>query len=149
DAYAIRDAAGDLVGGHTWGSPSEDLFLTYADEGARVFIPEADGIWGDGFSYARGSIEFDLASCGGADGCIENVVARLGWRTTSTGSARSPRRGRWRRSRRRPSPLEPSRCTRSCTMGSGTTAPVTSPTVPVTRPTSGTTVSRAPTGTGG
>jgi SpoIID/LytB domain protein len=43
-----------------------------------VFIPEADGIWDDGFSYARGSIEFDLASCGGADGCIENVIARLG-----------------------------------------------------------------------
>jgi SpoIID/LytB domain protein len=78
DTYAIRDAAGNLVGGHSWGSPTKDLFLTYADEGARVFIPEADGIWGDGFSYARGSIEFDLASCGGADGCIENVIARLG-----------------------------------------------------------------------
>jgi SpoIID/LytB domain protein len=78
DAYAIRDAASDLVGGHTWGSPTKDLFLTYADEDARVFIPEADGIWGDGFSYARGSIVFELRSCGGADGCIENVVARLG-----------------------------------------------------------------------
>ena len=78
DAYAVRDAAGKLVGGHTWGSPSKRLFLTYADEDARVFIPEADGIWGEGFAYARGSIGFDLTSCGGADGCLESVVARLG-----------------------------------------------------------------------
>jgi SpoIID/LytB domain protein len=77
DRYAIRDAAGHLVGGHPWGSPTKDLFLTYADEGARVFIPEADAIWGDGFAYARGSIEFDLRSCGGK-GCVENVIVRLG-----------------------------------------------------------------------
>src|SRR5262249_13742504 len=75
--YAIRDAAGDLVGGRRWGSPSKDLILTYADTGARVFIPEADAIWGDGFSYARGTIEFDLTSCGGTDGGEENVIARL------------------------------------------------------------------------
>jgi SpoIID/LytB domain protein len=78
DSYAVRDAAGALVGGHTWGSPTKDLFLTYADIGARVFIPEADAIWGDGFAYARGTIEFNLSSCRDADGCVERVIARLG-----------------------------------------------------------------------
>jgi len=78
DAFAIDDATGALVGGHRWGSPTQGLFLTYADDGARVRIPEADAIWGKGFSYARGSIAFDLTSCGGTDGCLENVVARLG-----------------------------------------------------------------------
>src|SRR5206468_4097141 len=59
DAYAVRDASGALVGGRRWGSPRKDLFLTYADAGgARVFIPEADGIRDEGFSYARGSIAF-------------------------------------------------------------------------------------------
>jgi SpoIID/LytB domain protein len=78
DAYAVRDEAGDLVGGRRWGSRRKDLFLTYADAGARVFIPEADSIWGDGFTYARGTIEFNLTSCGGTDGCRERVIARLG-----------------------------------------------------------------------
>ena len=77
DAYAVRDASGALVGGRRWGSPTTDLFLTYADTGSRVFIREADEIWGDGFAYARGSIEFDLSSCGGTDGCLERVIARL------------------------------------------------------------------------
>jgi len=76
--YAIRDGAGHLVGGTRWGSPTRDLVLTYANAGARVFIPETDQIWGDGFTYARGSIEFNLTSCGGADGCDERVIARLG-----------------------------------------------------------------------
>ena len=76
--YAVRNATGVLVGGHTWGSPSKDLFLTYADTGARVFIPEADSIWFDGFSYARGTIEFNLTSCGDTDGCSERLIARLG-----------------------------------------------------------------------
>ena len=67
-AYAIRNATRALVGGRTWGSPSRDLFLTYADDGARVLIPEADSIWYDGFAYARGTIEFNLTSCGGAGG---------------------------------------------------------------------------------
>jgi SpoIID/LytB domain protein len=76
-AYAVRDAAGGLVGGHTWGSPTQDLVITYADVGARVFIPEADSIWGDGFAYADGTIEFNLTACGGADGCVERVIARM------------------------------------------------------------------------
>jgi len=76
--YAVRNSTGVLVGGHTWGSPSKDLFLTYADTGARVFLPEADSIWFDGFSYARGTIEFNLTSCGDTDGCSERLIARLG-----------------------------------------------------------------------
>ena len=76
--YGIRDAAGALVGGHGWGGPTRNLELTYAPAGARVFIPEADGIWGTGFAYGRGSIEFNLTSCGDADGCVERIVARLG-----------------------------------------------------------------------
>ncbi|HEX9300628.1 MAG TPA: hypothetical protein VF968_10935, partial [Actinomycetota bacterium] len=76
--YAVRNAAGALVGGHLWGSPSRDLFLTYADAGARVFIPEADSIWYDGFAYARGTIEFNLTSCAGPNGCLERLIARLG-----------------------------------------------------------------------
>ena len=76
--YAVRNAAGALVGGHPWGSPSRDLFLTYADAGARVFIPEADSIWYDGFAYARGTIEFNLTSCAGPNGCLERLIARLG-----------------------------------------------------------------------
>jgi SpoIID/LytB domain len=74
-AEGVRDPQRDsaLVGGHTWGSPSRDLFLTYADAGARVFIPEADSIWYDGFAYARGTIEFNLTSCAGAGGCVERL----------------------------------------------------------------------------
>jgi len=76
--YAVRNAAGALVGGHPWGSPSRDLFLTYADAGAHVFIPEADSIWYDGFAYARGTIEFNLTSCAGPNGCLERLIERLG-----------------------------------------------------------------------
>ncbi|HTG46367.1 MAG TPA: SpoIID/LytB domain-containing protein [Actinomycetota bacterium] len=75
--YAIRDAAGALVGGKGWGGPDANLELTYVPSGARVFIPETDQIWGTGFAYGRGSIEFNLTSCGDANGCIERLVARL------------------------------------------------------------------------
>lgn len=75
--YAVRNPAGDLVGGHRWGSPSVPLTLAYVDAGSRVFIPEADAIWGRGFSYARGTIAFGLYGCGDAGGCAERVVARL------------------------------------------------------------------------
>ena len=64
DAYAIRDAAGALVGGHRWGSPSRPLFATYAPWGARVLVPEADEQWHRGFLYAYGFLEFDLVGCG-------------------------------------------------------------------------------------
>ena len=75
--YGVRDAAGALVGGHGWGGPTQNLVLTYVPAGARVFIPEADAIWGTGFAYSRGSIEFNLTSCGDANGCVERLIARL------------------------------------------------------------------------
>lgn len=75
--FAVRDAAGKLVGGHTWGGPSFHLYATYASTGARVFVPEADAIWGKGFTYARGSLEFDLYGCG-TGGCRERVVLPIG-----------------------------------------------------------------------
>jgi SpoIID/LytB domain protein len=63
--FAVRDQGDKLVGGHPWGGASFDLFATYADSGSRVFIPEADAIWGVGFSYARGYVEFNLYHHGG------------------------------------------------------------------------------------
>ena len=77
--WAIRSANGKLVGGHRWGGPRKDLIVTYQDTGSRVFIPEADAIWFKGFAYARGSIELNLTSCGDANGCIERLIARLGF----------------------------------------------------------------------
>ena len=68
---------GHLVGGHLWGGPRQDLIVTYADTGSRVFIPEADAIWYQGFSYGRGTIEMNLTSCGDANGCVERLIARL------------------------------------------------------------------------
>ncbi len=75
-SWLIRDADG-VVGGHRWGGPGTDLVLSYANAGARVFIPEADAIWGTGFAYARGTIEMNLTSCGDANGCVERLIARL------------------------------------------------------------------------
>jgi SpoIID/LytB domain protein len=77
--WAVRKADGSLVGGHLWGGPNTNLIITYADAGSRVFIPEADAIWYQGFSYAHGTIEMDLSSCGDANGCLERVIARLGF----------------------------------------------------------------------
>ncbi len=78
-AWAIRTGAGALVGGHQWGGPATNLIVTYADKGSRVFIPEADAIWYRGFSYAHGTIELNLTSCGDANGCSERLIARLGF----------------------------------------------------------------------
>jgi stage II sporulation protein D len=75
--YAIRDGAGKLVGRKTWGGPGYDLVVTYANTGSRVFIPEADAIWGRGFTYGRGSIRFDLYACGGG-GCLERLNLWIG-----------------------------------------------------------------------
>jgi len=75
--YLVKDGSGAVVGGQHWGSPAQDLFLTYADRGSRVFIPEADQIWGTGFAYGRGTIEFNLSACGGTTGCTERLIARL------------------------------------------------------------------------
>jgi SpoIID/LytB domain protein len=76
-AYAIRDATGTLVGGHRWGGAADDLFATYADTGSRVFVPEADAIWGTGFTYGRGYLEFNLYRCGSAGGCEERLILPL------------------------------------------------------------------------
>ena len=76
--WAVRRANGSLVGGHRWGSPSANLIVTY-QAGSRVFIPEADAIWYHGFAYARGTIEMNLTSCGDANGCVERLIARLGF----------------------------------------------------------------------
>jgi SpoIID/LytB domain protein len=78
-SYAVKDQTGALVGGQRWGSPTEDLILTYADVGARVLIPEADAIYHRGFSYARGTIELNLYRCGGDGPCVERLIARLGF----------------------------------------------------------------------
>jgi len=75
--WGIKRPNGTLVGGHGWGGPNTNLIVTYQDQGARVFIPEADAIWYHGFSYKRGSIEMNLTSCGDANGCVERLIARL------------------------------------------------------------------------
>lgn len=61
--FAIRNADDRLVGGRRWGGPASPLFATWAD-GGRVFVPEADDIWRQGFTYAYGFLEFDLVGCG-------------------------------------------------------------------------------------
>jgi stage II sporulation protein D len=75
--YAIRDANGKLIGGKTWGGPGFNLYATYADTGSRVFVPEADAIWGKGFSYSRGHLEFNLYRCAG--GCLQRLIIPLGF----------------------------------------------------------------------
>jgi len=74
-AYAIRDEAGRLVGGHRWGGPSSPLFATYADTGARVLVPEADEVWHQGFLYAYGFLEFDLTGC--STRCVLRLTNQL------------------------------------------------------------------------
>lgn len=78
DGYAVRDAAGNLVGGQTWGGPSFNLYATYADRGGRVFVPEADAIWNQGFTYARGYLEFNEYACG-SGGCSERLILPIGF----------------------------------------------------------------------
>ena len=75
--YAIRDASGKLVGGKTWGGTGFNLYATYADTGSRVFVPEADAIWGKGFTYSRGHLEFNLYQCPG--GCLQRLIIPLGF----------------------------------------------------------------------
>ncbi len=68
-AYEVHDAAGDVVGGKTWGSATSDLFATYADHGARVTVPEG------GATYNRGALEFNLTTC--ANGCSLRLILRV------------------------------------------------------------------------
>ena len=87
--YAVRDSAGNLVGGKTWGGPSFSLYATYADRGGRVFVPEADAIWGRGFTYAHGSLEFDEYACK-AGGCSERLVLSVGFEQYLLGIGEMP-----------------------------------------------------------
>jgi SpoIID/LytB domain protein len=73
--YAIRDDTGALVGGGWWGGPARPLFATFSDTGARVFVPEADEVWHQGYTYAYGFLEFDLFDC--ADRCDERLTIEL------------------------------------------------------------------------
>ena len=73
--YTIRDEAGTLVGGVRWGGPARPLFVTFADVGSRVFVPEADEVWHDGYAYAYGYLEFDLTGC--ASRCVERLTIDL------------------------------------------------------------------------
>jgi SpoIID/LytB domain protein len=73
--YAIRDQTGALVGGTRWGGPTRPLFATFSDTGARVFVPEADEVWHQGFTYAYGFLEFDLFGC--ATRCVERLTIEL------------------------------------------------------------------------
>jgi SpoIID/LytB domain protein len=73
--FSVRDDAGTQVGGHRWGGPSRPLVLVYETLGARVFVPEADEVRGDGFAYARGTIEAQLTAC--ATTCRTRLIGRL------------------------------------------------------------------------
>jgi SpoIID/LytB domain protein len=64
--YAVRDSAGKLIGGKTWGGTGYDLFATYADTGSRVFVKEADAVSGVGYVYKRAYLEFNLYRRGGS-----------------------------------------------------------------------------------
>lgn len=68
-AYEVQDAAGDVVGGKTWGSESSGLFATYADHGALVTVPEG------GATYNRGTLELNLTAC--ANGCSLRAILRV------------------------------------------------------------------------
>lgn len=72
--YSIRDHNGGLVGGVRWGGPARPLFANHA-AGDRVFVPEADEVWRQGFAYAYGFLEFDLLGC--ANRCVERLTIEL------------------------------------------------------------------------
>ena len=61
--------------GVRWGGPARPLFATFAGTGARVFVPEADDVWHQGYAYAYGFLEFDLTGC--ADRCVERLTIEL------------------------------------------------------------------------
>jgi SpoIID/LytB domain protein len=63
--FAVRDHEGSMVGGDTWGGASFDLIATL-ERGAKAFVPEADAVYGNGFAYSRGHLEFNLYRRGGS-----------------------------------------------------------------------------------
>ena len=86
--YAVRDASGTLVGNRTWGGPVHHLYATYADRGGRVFVPEADAIWHQGFTYAAGYLEFNEYSC--AARCLERVILPIAFEQYLLGIGEMP-----------------------------------------------------------
>lgn len=76
--FAIRNAAGSLVGDTTWGGASLHVYATFAGSGAHVFVPEADAIYGHGFTYTRGSFEFNLYHCSSGR-CLERLILPIGF----------------------------------------------------------------------
>jgi SpoIID/LytB domain protein len=86
--YTIRDHTGALVGGVRWGGPARPLFATFAGTGARVFVPEADEVWHQGYAYAYGFLEFDLTGC--ADHCAERLTIELPFEAYLRGMGEMP-----------------------------------------------------------
>ena len=86
--YAVHDAHGGLVGGKTWGGPAANLYATYVAQRARVFVPEADAIWHQGFTYALGSFEFNEYGCPSA--CRERLILPIGFEAYLLGIGEMP-----------------------------------------------------------
>ncbi len=68
-SYRVLDAAGAVVGDDDWGSPTTNLYVTYADDDARVTSPEG------GATYNRGHLEFNLTGC--PDGCSLRLIVQV------------------------------------------------------------------------
>jgi SpoIID/LytB domain protein len=66
DQYRVLTGAGRRVGGKDWGGTARDLVLSYG--GARVRSPDA------GATYNRGTIEFNLYACGGANCSLRMIL---------------------------------------------------------------------------
>lgn len=87
-SYRVRDSAGDPVGGRRWGSGRDNLYATYSDTNSRVFVPESDQIYGTGFTYARGSLEFNTYGC--ATRCKERLILAIRFEEYLLGVAEVP-----------------------------------------------------------
>jgi SpoIID/LytB domain protein len=68
-AYEIDDETGAIVGGHTWGSATANLYATYVDDGARVTVPEG------GATYSHGFLEFNLNAC--VNACAMRLILQV------------------------------------------------------------------------
>ena len=68
DRYRVLTGTGRRVGGRDWGGTARNLSVSYAAAGARVRSPDA------GWTYNRGSIEFNLDACGGANCSLRMIL---------------------------------------------------------------------------
>ncbi|MGQ0671189.1 MAG: SpoIID/LytB domain-containing protein [Actinomycetota bacterium] len=68
--YRVLDAAGKRVGGQLWGGVDSHLYAVYAEQGARVKVPESGG-----HTYNRGYLELNLYGC--TDGCVLRLIIVL------------------------------------------------------------------------